>query len=75
MKIFSNPRRDKETLVGAPLVGALRKGTHKGCPYETRWWRLRRTVQHQSPEKWFLEHVKKLVSPISAPRIFNPLHC
>ena len=22
-------------LVGAPLVGALRKGTHKGCPYET----------------------------------------
>jgi hypothetical protein len=23
-------------LVGAPLVGALVEGTHKGCPYETR---------------------------------------
>jgi hypothetical protein len=23
-------------LVGAPLVGALHKGTHEGCPYETR---------------------------------------
>jgi hypothetical protein len=23
-------------LVGAPLVGALGEGTHKGCPYETR---------------------------------------
>jgi hypothetical protein len=22
-------------LVGAPLVGALHKGTHEGCPYET----------------------------------------
>jgi hypothetical protein len=22
-------------LVGAPLVGALQKGTHEGCPYET----------------------------------------
>ncbi len=21
---------------GAPLVGALHKGTHEGCPYETR---------------------------------------
>jgi RND family efflux transporter MFP subunit len=23
-------------VVGAPLVGALEEGTHKGCPYETR---------------------------------------
>jgi hypothetical protein len=26
-------------------------------------------------EKRFLEHVKKLVLSISAPRIFNDLHC
>jgi hypothetical protein len=25
-------------LVGAPLVGALHKGTHEGCPYETLKW-------------------------------------
>jgi hypothetical protein len=26
-----------EHLVGAPLVGALVEGTHKGCPYEPGW--------------------------------------
>ena len=26
-------------------MGALRKGTHKGCPYETYWLRHRRAVQ------------------------------
>jgi RND family efflux transporter MFP subunit len=30
-RIFSVTGR----VVGAPLVGALRKGTHEGCPYET----------------------------------------
>ena len=30
--------------VGAPLVGALHKGTHEGCPCETRCLRLCRTA-------------------------------
>jgi hypothetical protein len=38
-----------EHLVGAPLVGALHKGTHEGCPYETRWLRLRRTALRLLP--------------------------
>jgi hypothetical protein len=29
-------------LVGAPLVGARVEWAHEGCPYETRWSRLRR---------------------------------
>ena len=28
--------RNQTGLVGAPLVGAHHKGTHEGCPYETR---------------------------------------
>jgi hypothetical protein len=40
-----HPPIPRAHLVGAPLVGALHKGTHEGCPYETRrssvWGRLR----------------------------------
>lgn len=31
---FINRHYDQKNHVGAPLVGALNPGIHKGCPYE-----------------------------------------
>ena len=38
--------RNQTRLVGAPLVGAHHKGTHEGCPYESRQMVCKKTGIH-----------------------------
>ena len=46
-------KRTPNHVVGAPLVGALRKDTHEGCPYGTRWAAYR-PLEHLAPPASFL---------------------